>query len=140
MTDDETDDGTDVRSAEEIARANGVDIEVVREGIEAMAAADEMTECEEAAIEERIGELEDADRRHSTEEVAEELDIDLNGDTYRERFALAVGMVATGWDSLPEAAESHDVDPENVARALSRHQFRADYDGRLWADRRDDEY
>jgi len=98
---------------------------------------DEMTERETEAIDERIEEVEDESRRYSTEEVSEDLGVDLD-DGHRERFAEAVGMVATGWESLPEAAERRDVDPEDVARALSRHQFRSDYDGRLWADRRDD--
>ncbi|WP_435180423.1 hypothetical protein [Halorussus sp. AFM4] len=63
----------------------------------------------------------------------------MSDDGHRERFALAVGMVACGWESLPEAAERRDVNPENVARALSRHAHRADYGGRLWADRRRDD-
>jgi len=100
MTDDsdETDNTFEPRSVEEIAEANGVDVDVVCEGIEAMA----------------------------------------DDDGHRERFASAVGMVACGWESLPEAAERRDVDPADVARALSRHAHREDYDGRLWADRRDD--
>lgn len=99
---------------------------------------DEMTEREREVIDERIDELEDDDRRYTTEEAADALDIDLDGG-HRERFAEAVGMVATGWESLPEAAERRDVDPADVARALSRYRSREDYDGRLWADRRHDD-
>ncbi|ELZ92819.1 hypothetical protein [Haloferax volcanii] len=99
---------------------------------------DEMTEREAEIIDGRIEEIEDADRRYSTEEVAEELGVDPDDD-HRRRFATAVGMVATGWESLPEAAERRDVDPADVARALSRYAHRGDYDGRLWADRRRDD-
>lgn len=53
-----------------------------------------------------------------------------------DAFLLAVGAVATGHESLPEAAEKRDVDAEDVAHALSRHAHRSDYDGVLWADRR----
>ncbi|MBP2251264.1 hypothetical protein J2754_001585 [Halarchaeum solikamskense] len=100
---------------------------------------DEMTEHEREVIEERIEELEDADSRYSTEGVAEDLAVDLDRDGHRERFATAVGMVATGWESLPDAAERRDVDPEDVARALSRYRSREDFDSRLWADRRRDD-
>lgn len=57
----------------------------------------------------------------------------------RERFAEAVGMVACGWESLPEAAERRGVEPVQVAQALSRHQYRSDYNGLLWADRHRDD-
>lgn len=40
----------------------------------------EMTECEREAIDSRIDEIEDDDRQYSTEEVAEELGIDLDTD------------------------------------------------------------
>ncbi|RKS82165.1 hypothetical protein BDK61_1464 [Haloarcula quadrata] len=99
---------------------------------------DEMTEREAEVIDERIEEVEDESRRHSTEEVAEELGVDLD-DGHRRRFALAAGMVACGWESLPDAAERRDVDPEDVARALSRHQFPEDYSGRRWAERHCDD-
>jgi len=72
------DDSTlDVRSAEEIARANGVDVEVVEESIEAM------SEQEQAIIDDRIEEIEDDTRHHSTEDVADDLGIDL-GDRVTE--------------------------------------------------------
>jgi len=99
---------------------------------------DEMTEREREVIDDRIEELEDADKRYSTEEAAEAPDIDLD-DGHRRRFIAAVGAVATGYESLPAAAERRDVDPADVARALSRYRSRADYDGRLWADRRRDD-
>lgn len=56
-----------------------------------------------------------------------------------DAFLLAVGAVATGHESLPEAAEKRDVDAEDVARALSRYAHRSDYDGVLWADRQCDD-
>lgn len=67
------DDSTlDVRSAEEIARANGVDLEVVEESIKAM------SEQEQTIIDDRIEEIEDDDCHHSTEDVADHLGIDLD--------------------------------------------------------------
>ena len=99
----------------------------------------EMTEREAEIIEERIDEIEDEDKHYTTEEAAEELGIDLDRDSHRRRFAVAVGMVACGWESLPEAAERRDVDPADVARALSRHQFPEDYSGRRWAERHRDD-
>ncbi|WP_139210963.1 DUF7342 family protein [Natrinema salaciae] len=56
-----------------------------------------------------------------------------------DAFLKAVGAVACGYESLPEAADRRGVDAEDVARALSRHQHREDYSGRLWADRRSDD-
>ena len=56
-----------------------------------------------------------------------------------DAFLLAIGAVATGAESLPEAAERRGVDAADVAEALSRYAHRADYDGRLWADRRRDD-
>jgi hypothetical protein len=53
-----------------------------------------------------------------------------------DAFLEAVGAVACGYESLPEAADRRGVDAEDVARALSRHQYREDYSDRLWADRR----
>ena len=56
-----------------------------------------------------------------------------------DSFFEAVGAVATGAESLPEAAERRGVDATDVAKALSRYANREDYDGRLWTDRRDEE-
>jgi len=56
-----------------------------------------------------------------------------------DAFLEAIGAVACGYESLPEAADRRGVDAEDVACALSRHQHREDYSGRLWADRRSDD-
>jgi hypothetical protein len=55
-----------------------------------------------------------------------------------DAFIEAVGAVACGYESLPEAADRRRVDAKDVARALSHHQHREDYSCRLWADRRSD--
>lgn len=55
-----------------------------------------------------------------------------------DAFLEAVGAVATGSESLPEAAEDRGVDAADVAEALSRYAYREDYSGRLWTDRRRD--
>lgn len=100
----------------------------------------EMTEREVDVVDDRLDEIEDDAHRYSAEEVAEELGINLDSDDEPDdAFLLAVGAVATGHESLPEAVEKRDVDAEDVARTLSRHAHYADYDGRLWADRRCDD-
>jgi len=126
----ESDDGTlDVRSPAEIAEANDVDVEVVREGIEAMAAGDEMTERE------RIDELEDDDRRYTTEEAADALGIDLDTDDSVRITRNLMGephiagrripvrqlraLVEEGGENAAAVADRFDLDVADVYYALA---------------------
>jgi hypothetical protein len=49
---------------------------------------DEMTPAEECAIEKRMDEIEDEDKRSSTEDVAEELAIDLDAEIAADRAEM----------------------------------------------------
>ncbi|MDS0277362.1 DUF433 domain-containing protein [Halomicroarcula sp. S1AR25-4] len=132
----ESDDTLDVRSPAEIAEANDVDVEVVREGIEAMAGDEGMTEREEAAIDDRLDEVEDDDRQYSTEEVAEELGIDLDTDDDSLRASRDLmgephidgrripvrqirALVEEGGEEAAVVADRFDLDVADVYHALA---------------------
>jgi len=131
---DETDDTFEPRSTEEIAEANGIDVDVVREGIEAMADDEEMTEREREAIDSRIDEIEDDNHHYSTEEAADHLGIDL--DTNDDRIAHDLmgephiagrripirqvrALVEEGGEDATAVADRFDVDVADVYHALA---------------------
>lgn len=56
------------------------------------------------------------------------------GDGAGEAFAAAVGAVAIGKASLPDAAERRDVETTAVAEALARYRQPEEWEEGRWAD------
>ncbi|WP_235063439.1 DUF433 domain-containing protein [Candidatus Halobonum tyrrellensis] len=95
----------------------------------------EMTEREAEIIDERIDEIEDVDRQYETEEVAEELGIDLDGDDAARVARDLMGephvagrripvrqlraLVEEGGEDAETVADRFDLDIANVYHALA---------------------
>jgi len=60
------------------------------------------------------------------------------GDGAGEAFAAAVGAVAIGKESLPDAAERRDVEAAAVAEALARYRQPEEWERGQWADVEDE--
>ena len=61
------------------------------------------------------------------------------GDGAGEASAAAVGAVAIGKASLPDAAEWRDVEAAAVAEALARYRQPEEWEGGRWADVEDED-